>query len=254
MMAMLAAPPKCTPSVTKTSLVIHLLGSLWYSFTIHNDQMYRNLPMFNRFGGRAAFLTMLTLYFTCVASWFSFLVDLIQFTTNLLDSVEMTKEGYSRNKSTLISIRDNIMSTIVCTFCTFVPIMYWSIAAVDLDGIHPEGTEEISPLFGWFNHAVHTIPVLYVIILTTCVNYEYASLKVACFEHSITIVGYISWMAFSARHTGGQWPYKFLMKQTDTEFVIFILSCIVVLIGLYLTTRAFASAAWNYRHYKIKDD
>jgi len=251
---MFAAPPKCTPSVTKTSLIVHLLGSLWYSFTIYDDLMHRNLPVFDKYAGRAQYLTMITLYFTFAASWFSFFVDLLQLTTKLLDSAEVSKDGYVKNSSLLISIRDNIMSTIVSTLCTFVPILYWSIVGIDLEGIHTEEVDKISPLFGWFNHAVHTIPLLYVIVLITSVNYEYVSLKFANYQLSIVIVGYISWMAYCAKHTGGVWAYAFLMKQSDTEFVIFILSCILILIGLYLTTRTIAATAWNYRRKKVKSN
>ena len=241
---MFASPAKCTPSVTKTSLLVHLFGTLWYSFAICHDRKYHDSYLFDGFGGRAQFLTMITFYFTFVANLFSFVVDCIQLATNLLDSVKLTKDGYPKNSFLLISIRDEFMSTWVATLCTFVPLLYWGIVATDIKGIHNDQIEEVTPLFGWFNQSLHTIPLLYAVLAISLVNYEYTSVKKVLLEISFFIVGYISWMAYCAQ-VNGAWAYDIIEHQNKAEFAIFISLCILILMIMHLITRAISSAVWN---------
>jgi len=237
---------KCIPSVTRISLLIHLCGALWFGFTAYQDQMYHNAPIFNRFGGRAQFLTMITLYLTCAASALAFIVDLIQVTTKLLDTVKLTKDGYANNDSRLIALRDELMSSWVATLGLFVPLLYWGIAAVDLDGIHNAELEKITPLFGWFNHSLHTVPLLYSTLIVTLVNYEYISLRGMFMRASLLTGTYIPWIAYCAK-VNGVWAYDILEKQNRVEFVIFISFCVAILFILNLVSRKIATLSWNPR-------
>lgn len=243
---MFTSPAKCIPSVTKTSLVLHFLGSLWYAFGIYHDRRYHiDAPIFNGFGGRFKYLTMISAYLTFIFSMVAFSVDLIQLTTTSLQPEEVTdKNGYTKNSSRLIRIRDELISCWVYLGCTIVPILYWGLIVVDYDGIHNEETEKRSPLLGWYNQFLHTIPLPYVVLLISCVNYEYRSVKRVFISTSLATIAYISWMAYCAK-VNGLWAYPILQKQTTPEFIVFIGVCIVIIMLLQLSGRKISSVIWS---------
>ena len=235
---------KCTASVTYTSFLLHFLGFVWYSFGLYHDRNYYSIPQFMAFGGRFQYLTLITAYFTWIVSGMASVIDLIQITTNYLEDSKPTSEGYVESKSKLINIRDELISLWVFTLAVFVCFMYWVICAIDPDGMRPPDIVKVIPLFGWFNQFLHTVPLFYVIILISMINYEYSNLQRVIFSLITFTSGYISWMWYCAT-ANGFWAYDFMGKLSNTEFCLFLIGCIGVVIAIYFAGRKYASLIWS---------
>ena len=242
---MLASPVKCVHSVTKKSLFLHIMGTLWYCYGLYYDRMYRFIPSFQRFGGRFQFLTIICAHIVLVSSLYAFIVDFLQITFKLFDSSHESKsEGYPVNKSIMISIRDELMTCWVFNLCVFVSAIYWTIIVIDKEGIHPATHEDLMPLFGWFNQFLHTIPLIYAIMLITNINYEYPPIKRVFSLTFIFMVIYLLWLAYCAK-INGQWAYTFMMKQSNIQFALFICVCTGVLVFINLLGRKLSAMIWN---------
>ena len=240
----LPTPVKCIPSVTYKSFLLHLIAFLWSCFGTYKDQTVYNLPAFNSYGGRFQYLTLITAYLCLISYGLSTLVDLVQIVTGHLEDTVITKNGYKQSKSILISIRDDLISFWCFTLSTFVAIMFWGIAAVDLRGIHTEEEEKVSPLFGWYNHYLHTTPILTVFILITNVNYGYSSFTKSII-YTITLgTSYLLWVNHLAKVTGN-WVYPFMGKLTSTQYLIFCIFCHIVFFIIYLVGRKLSATVWN---------
>jgi len=245
---MTSSPVKCVPSVTRTSLLVHFLGSVWYACGVYYDHYYRNdIPQFQRFGGRYQFLTQINFKVTFLASVFALCVDVIQMTTKSLQrDVEITKDGYPPNTSILIRIRDELISCWVYALCTIVPILYWGLVLVDKKSMHSAALEKQVPLFGFWNHYVHSFPLLYVFVLITWVNYDNVSTRRMLFNCWALICTYLSWLWYCAQQNGF-WTYPIIQKQTRGQFVVFLCVCVGVLVVLQLVGRKWSASVWSPR-------
>merc|ERR1712168_1736100 len=106
----------------------------------------------------------------------------------------MTKDGYAKNSSLLIRIRDELISFWLYTLCTIVPILYWGLVIVDKKAMHSDEAEKRKPLFGLWNQFLPPIPLPYALILISFVNYENISARRMLFNCTALTVGYLSWM------------------------------------------------------------
>jgi len=248
---MFATPTKCVPTVTFTSLLVHTLGALWYTACVYYDRFVRiPPPVFLVYGGRSQYLTMNTLYLTFAASVYAFCVDLIQYTTHKLHPhCVATTNGYARNTSLLLRIRDELMSCWVYSSCTIVPIMYWGIVYFHKDGIHSQEVEKRMPLFGLWNQCVHTIPFLYAFLLLVFVNYEHIAVRRMLLNSSLFTLGYVSWMGYCAQQNG-YWAYPVIQKQNNVQFAVFLVLNVVVLMSLQAVGRKVAAIVWSEKRCK----
>lgn len=248
----LAKPVKCIPSVTTTSLILHGLSFGWSCFGIYKDRTVYILPIFFEYGGRFQYLTMITAYFCWIANGIAFLIDLIQMMTGAFES-PMSSPPEKRKASFMIKLRDDLMSFWTFVLSTFVVLLYWGIAAVDLEGLHPEEHRKITPLFGWYNQYLHTTPIVITFIQIMYINYQYCGIPKALFFTATLGISYISWITHLAK-VKGYWAYGFMDKQTQGEFVVFVIACHMIFFSIYLIGRKIASSVWNedYRDKMMK--
>lgn len=256
---MSSSPVKCQTSVTKISFSLHFFGFLWYCNGIYHDRTVVLLPQYSRFGGRFQYLTLLTAYAIFITTAFATIVDLIQLLTNALEKRQPDETGFREKTSFLLNIRDELVTFWCYAAGTIVVIMYWSIAAIDVDGIHPVENRILNPLFGWYNQYLHTVPLLYVNILIIFVNYSYPTVQKASFYSIIAGAGYIRWM-FKCYAENGVWPYRFLGTFSTVQYFVFVVFVNIVLMIAFLCGRWLASKIWNeerkkkvLNNYKNKD-
>ena len=241
---MIVKPCKCTASVTYTSFILHIIGFIWYCVGLYHDRKYNTVPQIMAFGGRFQYLTAITAYLTWIVTGIASVVDLIQLTTNYCEDANKTSEGYVKSKSKLINIRDELITLWVFTLAVFVCIMYWILCAIDLEGMRPPEIAKVIPLFGWINHFFHTVPLLYVIVLTCSINYQYSDLPRVMFTLITILFSYISWMWFCAA-INGFWAYKFFGKLNNKQFVLFFIACFVFETSIYFAGRKLAALIWT---------
>ena len=128
-------PEKCVPCVSVTSLLLHAFGCLMYGYTIYFERYILQLKIFEFYGGRAQFLTMINLYGTFFATGYAVAIDIIQLLTSWLEDRNPTKEGYFPCNSLLLTIRNELISFWAYTLSVLVTVMYWSVIAVDVECI-----------------------------------------------------------------------------------------------------------------------
>lgn len=167
-------------------------------------------------------------------------------TKSLQPDTNITKDGYPKNKSLLIRIRDELISFWVYAGCTIVPILYWGLVIVDKNSMHSAKIEKRMPMFGLWNQFVHTVPLPYAFALITFVNYENVSTRRMLSNCTATIVGYVSWMWYCALQNG-YWAYPIIQKQSSGQFVVFTGVCILVLVVLQLIGRKWSAMVRNPR-------
>ncbi|XP_057289807.1 androgen-induced gene 1 protein-like [Hydractinia symbiolongicarpus] len=237
---MFAKPGKCAPSVTKTSCILHSSLFIWYCFGIYHDRCCYPFSENKTYGGRTKYLTHITAYLVWISSGVACFADLIQLTTNWLES----KSSKEESRSVILLVRDELMSFWAFTLSVFVCILYWGILYVDYDGMHSEAMEKISPLFGWFNQFLHTLPIIIAFILTICVNYQHPPIW-RILIYIVTLgSGYLSWINHCAK-MNGYYAYPFMNHQSSSEFIIFCIFCHFVFFFIYLIGRKFASYVWS---------
>jgi len=241
---MFTRPTKCIASVTVTSFLLHFSLFLWQLHGVYHNHLHINLPIFENYGGRLQFLTMITSYTMCVGAGFAAIVDIIQLVTGSLEEKRPSKDGFPSNSSTLISIRDEVMSFWVYNLGIFVSVLFWGIAAVDLESIHPEETNVIMPLFGWHNHFLHTLPLIIANMQVLYVNYNFPSISKALISALVFSVGYLAWM-YKCKTMNGSWAYDIMDKFDQSQFVIFIVACVVFFLILSLIGRKVGCIRWN---------
>jgi len=239
-------PSQCIPSVTWTSLILHLSAFLWYCFGVYHEAYHYRSPNFDSYGGRFKYFTVITEYLCIVVYGYSFLVDLLQITTGWLEStVTHANNGRLKdNQSIFIRLRDYLMTVWISTLSIFVVIAFWGIAAVDVEGIHPASHQKRVPLFGWFNHYLHTTPGIIAIILLTCVNYRYGSISRSTASILTFGLSYVVWMWHVAGVTGN-WPYEFIDGLSREWWIAFVVVCLIVILMLDLLGRKISSIVWS---------
>ena len=222
-------------SVTTKSLLMHLSAFLWSCFGTYHDYFSYQSPNFLTYGGRFKYLTHCTAYLCLVVYGLAFLIDVMH-----LMSLSPKKKDSEMERSFGVIVRDYLVTMWSSNLSIFVVLMFWGVAAVDLEGIHPEEHQKIVPLWGWFNQYLHTTPALITLILLANVNYHRSS--IASTVASIFIFGasYFAWM----KHLSvvlGSWPYSFIDGMPDTMFVAFVAITHILMLILDLLTRSIFS-------------
>lgn len=244
---MFAASKRCIPSVTFKSFFLHFIAFSWCCFGTYKDRTAYSVPKFNEYGGRFQFLTMITAYFCLVSYGVAFVVDLLQMVTGFLEDRRITKNGYQPHNSYLISLRDDLISFWVFTLSTFVVILYWSLAYIDLEGVHPAEDRKVVPLFGWYNQYLHTVPIFTALLLITNVNYGYGGIKKTIVFTIIFGTSYLFWISHLAK-VKGYWAYPFMAKLTDVQYGAFCAACHLIFLVLYAVGRKISAMTWSQEY------
>ena len=222
-----------TGNVTYTSFILHFIGFLWYCFGIYHDRNSYVLIIYDGYGGRFQFVTLITVYITWFATAFATVTDLIQIRRN----------GYSRNISKFINIRDELMTSLVFTLCAFCCILFWMYYFIDPALFNPE-LAKVIPVTGWFNQFLHTVPFFYAVILTINVNYQYSTVVRSSFILMVAAIGLRTWV----RHCGsvnGYFGYPMLETLSPNLWYLFFTLCFIALFTINHSGRKMASLVWN---------
>ena len=226
-------------AVTIKSLILHLSAFLWCCYGAYHDQYTYYSPNFATYGGRFKYLTHCTAYLCHATYGFAFLVDLIHLLTGRNTSGDRNKD-----RSFLVSIRDYLVTMWSSNLSVFVVIMFWAVAYIDLEGIHPAEHQKIVPLFGWFNQYLHTIPGVITFILLTNVNYKHRSFLASVVSAIAFGAFYFSWMKHLA-DVMGTWPYSFIDGMPNNVFTGFVVVTHVVILVIDLFNRWISRIAWG---------
>ncbi|XP_065645657.1 androgen-induced gene 1 protein isoform X2 [Hydra vulgaris] len=221
--------------VTTKSLFIHLVGFVWCSFGTYNGHVYYSMPSYQNYGGRFQFLTM----------WASYLLYLGTAIGTLVDSIHLKNKNNENKhlKSPLLLIRDDF-SVVWGTLNCLVPILYWSVAYFDREGIHPKELQHLLPFNGWYNHYLHTIPAFYVLLAITNVNYAHPPLRRAIVYIVTLFLSYLCWLIWLA-NLNGVYAYPFLNALSKEGFVVFIIGSCLVGFLLYIVLKSVSTMLWK---------
>lgn len=220
------------------SLLLHLSAFLWCCFGTYHDQYTYYSPNFTTYGGRFKYLTHCTAYLCLATYGFAFLVDLIYLLTSSNTS------DRNKDRSFLVSVRDYLITMWSSNLSVFVAIMFWAVACIDLEGIHPAEHQKIVPLFGWFNHYLHTVPALISFFLLINVNYQHRSFFASVVSAIVFGVSYFSWMKHIS-DVMGSWPYNFIDGMSTNAFAGFVVVTHVVILVIDLFNRWISRLAWG---------
>ena len=228
--------------VTTKSLFTHVAGLIWCGFGVYYGRVHYNMPAFQKYGGRFQFLTMWASYLLFLGTAVGTVVDLSQLAKRRNEKKNSFKKG-----SSLLLLRDDFM-VIWATLNWLVPILYWSVAYFDREGIHSIEVESYYPFNGWYNHYLHSIPAFYVLLAVINVNYTHPPLTRALVYIIICFSAYISWLIWLA-NLNGVYVYPFLNKLSTEGFVIFIVSSCLLGFFVYLIIKFFSVILWGNAHF-----
>ena len=163
---------------------------------------------------------MISAYINLLAYGIAFLVDLVLITT--------VSRKHSI-KSNLLGLRDHLMSFWVSNLSLFNAIVYWAVASVRLEGIHPPEQQKLISVFGWYNQYLRTTPALITLLMLTNVNYKMSDARKTISLIVLFSVSYSVWMVHLAR-VNGKFPYRFVEKMNNVQFIAFTIFGIVFMI------------------------
>ena len=237
-------PDKCIASVTPVSLFLHLFGFLWYCFGIYHDRHTYIVSEYMAFGGRFQHLTMITAYIIFGATGIASLVDCIQIITHSYKCSTSRSKHCAEFISVLILIRDELMSVVVFTFGTLVPLLYWVRRVIVDPTIRTREYVNVIPLFGWYNQFLHTVSLFYSVVLIANVNYQYTTISRAVLTLLTFDVGYFCWL-LCCFYVNGFWAYDILeiLSLKEFSFAVSLVSILTIL--AYLLGRKLSALFWN---------
>ncbi|KAB0793341.1 hypothetical protein PPYR_12961 [Photinus pyralis] len=125
----------------------------------------------------------------------------------LLNSFIGSNEINPKSKPPIRKLRDTIMAGIAFPMALFVSLMFWGIYAIDRELIFPRALE--SQHSSWLNHAVHTSPMVFVIVQMYASYHAYPSRKTGVTMTAVFLGTYIGWLHVVRARTG-VWVYPFL--------------------------------------------
>ncbi|KAI5712667.1 hypothetical protein M8J75_010314 [Diaphorina citri] len=194
-----------------TTAVYYLLTIVYSAVTFINVdlEVFYNEPVLKGYGDGM---------FKCISIWnnfvqISFYVGLsvtnYQLTTYPLDHwwIKYAK-GYRR-------FLEKSFLSVVFPMSLFVCNTFWYVYHTNRELIYPKMIEKLVP--AWYNHTIHTLPVLIVFLHLILVEPESSplSMKTSMIIQTVFHAGYLSLM-FHDRYMKGVWLYKFLGYYAET--------------------------------------
>ena len=147
------------------------------------------------YGGELKFLTKWTLYLSTLYHFSSVLV-----------AVSMLVFGRDNDDS---MSRSTVFCGILFPSSTIVCFAFWAIFAIHPDLMVPPAVRKLMPISGFYNHAVHTAPVLTCLLETFLVSHRPTKLVTNLLVWATYCASYLGWIFWVAYKTG-VWVYPFL--------------------------------------------
>ena len=239
---MISYPVKSTSSATVTSFLVHFFAFIINCIGVYNCHVHYVSPHHLTFGGVWKFLTYISMHTALLSTGYAAVVDFIQLITGAFEDPDHFVKKVKPPKVFLV--RDNLMSYWVFTLGSNVTLLFFGIATIDFQGIHPPEVEKIIPFFGWYNAYIHLFPLVFNITSLLTVNYYFSSFRTTFSCSIIFGFSYLAWMSVVKRYSG-YWPYGFLEKLSFVQFAIFVIFVIILFTLLDLLGRKVASMVWG---------
>ncbi|KAI5755754.1 uncharacterized protein LOC103525018 isoform X1 [Diaphorina citri] len=150
--------------------------------------------------------------FKCISIW-NYIVQISFYIGYNINSYQLTTyppdhwwmkyaKGYRR-------FLEKSFLSVVFPLSLFVCNTFWYVYHTNRDMIYPKDLEELVP--AWYNHTMHTLPVLIVFLHLILVEPESSPpcIRTSIFIQTAFHAGYLSMLLF-CRYMDGVWLYKFL--------------------------------------------
>ncbi|XP_065162136.1 androgen-induced gene 1 protein-like isoform X2 [Atheta coriaria] len=129
-------------------------------------------------------------------------------------------------------LQNRIMVSLAYPLAMFVGVTFWAIYLVDRELILPKAMDVFFPV--WLNHCMHTNIVVFMLIefITTSYAYEPRARNVKILLS--VMVSYLIWL-FVIYSATGVWVYPILHVLSWPLKIAFIIGCLGLVLGLYVT-------------------
>jgi len=221
-------------------LVYHLIVFAIFACAINVDLGLP--PHMVSYAGRAKFYTIWNVCLSIVFYGFSSIVDFI----HLLVSHEF---------HAIRKFRDYTFCSLVVPASVAVSFAFWGLYFVNPDFLLPGELKKYMPIDGFYNHAVHTAPVVTTIMEIVFVYHEPLT------RHLIGCLGgllygsiYTAWVHWIAYMPDGFWSYPFLEVFTFEQRAVFFIGMYCFGFIWYFTGIALMNAVWRKTYLKYKNE
>ncbi|KAF2358247.1 FAR-17a/AIG1-like protein [Trinorchestia longiramus] len=168
-------------------------------------------------------------------TYWDLLMQFVFFTLCFLSNVFTSAQGKKR-KTSFENVLDFLFSSIILPTAMFVAFTFWGLYAIDRELILPKIYDSFFPV--WLNHAVHTLPLVAVLVELLSVQRTFPTKKKGFLSIYIFFFIYLLWVVYIA-HTTGHWVYPVLQQMSTVPRLLFfvglgfLIGCCYVL-GHYL--------------------
>jgi len=211
-----------------------------FSFFAYTDLTSISIPGHNNtYGGRYKFLTVLNLKLLILYYGWSTIMDMTYlFWSSISHTSKVNRQKFRKNCLRRDYVFTSIVFPISCTVC----ILYWSIYAIAPNLIQSETARKYSPVNGFHNHAIHTVPIVSTLLECFCKQHR---LNVAFWKGSLgwflACGSYLLWVLWIA-YAADLWVYPFMRVMSaagKTLFFlfVFVFEACLYRVGITITTR-----------------
>jgi len=221
--------------------LIHGTGAATFGYALYYEFVHLHLPPHLRrnssllavakFPGKWKYLTVwdLVLQFTYHAY-------------SLANDVLGSNEVLEKKQTKMQKLRDTIFASWVFPTGSFVSITFWGLYAIDRELVFPKMMDEFYP--SWLNHAVHTGPIIFLLIEFYNVPKGFPKRSSAVLGNVSFSATYLGWVTWVASYTG-VWAYPILEVLDNVSRAIFLGSCAGAMLGLYFVGEKFQKWRWG---------
>lgn len=188
-------------------------------------------PFDDSFNGRAKFLTYNNLFLQIIFFGLS--------TSCSLFGVIRSDMGPKMRRVT-----NFIFTSFAFPIGMLVSIAFWSLYAIDRKLIFPVILDSIMPQ--WLNHALHTLPLISLLIEIYVTKHKYSTFTKGAFYNAAFMAFYISWTLYIAYHTDN-WVYPVLKMLSPLHRGMFIACNCLFSVFLYKIGEFLNSYFWSVR-------
>ena len=238
-------------SQRRISFLLYLAGAAINIAGCYYDRNYAELPSFRTYGGRAKYLTHWSQYLHTIFCIYATLLEIgigLGLTMSYgKRSFESSSKQVSNEQNEedhmLLKIRDYFFATVCFPFGVNVVILFWGITAVDPAGVAPLEVQKIVPLNGWYNHYLHTFPIIFDMLAVYFVYHQYPYRKLGILTTTMCGAAYLAWLLWIAK-AANFWTYPFLGELDVHEFIVFTLGAFSLSAFYYLIGERINYFAW----------
>lgn len=190
-----------------------------FTFFTYTDLSSIYIPgLSDTYGGRYKFLTILNLKLLILYYGWCTILD----TTYILWSAVSKGSKVNRHKFRKNCIRrDYVFSSIVFPISSTVCILYWGIYSIKPNLIQSEVARKYSPVHGFHNHAIHSMPILFTILECFITQHKLSvGFRKGCIGWILFCAAYLSWILWIA-YKANLWVYPFMRVMSTASKVLF---------------------------------